>query len=286
MQDLNGKVAVITGGASGIGLAVAKKCAEEGMKLVLADIDQEMLDRVSAEFQQNGTETLPVVLDISAYEQVEALAKKTVDRFGKVPLPFQQCRCWCRLPPCGTPQSKIGNGPLESTSLVSSGESKHLLLSCLPRTNPVTSSIPPALPASSRVPAWVPTAHRNTLSSPFPKRFISSWSKKARKSAAPSYARHGSKQASISRSATVPRKCGTKVPTVLIRPILSLKNSLPPPCGAVENDSLDPSIIAEHVIDAVRDNRFYILTHPKFTGAVAYRMKDLLNGNNPRNLMQ
>ncbi len=54
MEQLNGRVAVITGGASGIGLATARRFADEGMKLVLADIEQTSLDKAVAEFRERG----------------------------------------------------------------------------------------------------------------------------------------------------------------------------------------------------------------------------------------
>lgn len=82
MDDLRGKVAVITGGASGIGLAVAKACAAAGMKLVLADIEQGALDAVSAEFTGQGVEVLAQRVDVSDPDQVEALAAATYERFG------------------------------------------------------------------------------------------------------------------------------------------------------------------------------------------------------------
>jgi short-subunit dehydrogenase len=55
---------------------------------------------------------------------------------------------------------------------------------------------------------------------------------------------------------------------------------------SVQEDGLPAELVADHVMDAVQNNRFYILTHPKFTGAIAYRMKDILEGQNPRNLFR
>lgn len=82
MDDLRGKVAVITGGASGIGLAVAKACAAEGMKLVLADIEAGPLADVAAAFERDGVEVLGVRTDVSDPDAVEALAAATYERFG------------------------------------------------------------------------------------------------------------------------------------------------------------------------------------------------------------
>lgn len=82
MKDLNGKVAVITGGASGIGFATARCLAGEGMKLVLADIEQSALDRAVAELSASGANVLGVETDVGELAQVEALADVTFSQFG------------------------------------------------------------------------------------------------------------------------------------------------------------------------------------------------------------
>lgn len=81
MQDYKGKVAVVTGAASGIGLALAKRLAAEGMKLVLVDIEQAALERAAAQMPE-GTEVLTSVTDVSNADQMDALAQKTFERFG------------------------------------------------------------------------------------------------------------------------------------------------------------------------------------------------------------
>ena len=84
MRDLNGKVAVITGGASGIGLAMAERFAGEGMKLVIGDIQPDAIDRAVTQLQRHGVEVVGVRADVSRYEEVEALARAALDAFGKV----------------------------------------------------------------------------------------------------------------------------------------------------------------------------------------------------------
>ena len=82
MKNLTNRVAVITGGASGLGRAMAWRFAREGMKIVLADIEQTTLNATLKEFQQAGHDTLAVRCDVSRAEDVEALAEQTLSKFG------------------------------------------------------------------------------------------------------------------------------------------------------------------------------------------------------------
>jgi NAD(P)-dependent dehydrogenase (short-subunit alcohol dehydrogenase family) len=84
MEQLEGKVAVVTGGASGIGRAMVDRFAAAGMKVVLADVEAEALAKAEAEVQSTGAEALGVVTDVSKRDSVDALAAAAVDRFGAV----------------------------------------------------------------------------------------------------------------------------------------------------------------------------------------------------------
>lgn len=86
MKDLSQKTAVITGAASGLGLAMAKRFARAGMNIVLADIEEAALARASEEILTLGVQALPVRVDVAQAESVEALAETTLSRFGSVHL--------------------------------------------------------------------------------------------------------------------------------------------------------------------------------------------------------
>jgi NAD(P)-dependent dehydrogenase (short-subunit alcohol dehydrogenase family) len=84
MQELTGKVAVVTGAASGIGLAMAHRFAREGMSVVLADIEADALARAAGDVGAGGARTLAVRTDVSHLGDVESLAARTLDAFGAV----------------------------------------------------------------------------------------------------------------------------------------------------------------------------------------------------------
>ena len=81
-MDFTNKVAVITGGASGIGLAVARALGAKGAKLVLADIEKGALDKSASALNAEGIETIGVVTNVADKASVDALANATWAKFG------------------------------------------------------------------------------------------------------------------------------------------------------------------------------------------------------------
>jgi len=84
MEPFKDRVAVITGGAGGIGMALARAFAARGAALVLADLDEAALQTAVAELQGNGAQALGVPTDVSKLESVQALAATARQRFGAV----------------------------------------------------------------------------------------------------------------------------------------------------------------------------------------------------------
>ncbi|HTO58367.1 MAG TPA: SDR family NAD(P)-dependent oxidoreductase [Pseudomonadales bacterium] len=84
MKQFEGKTAVVTGAASGIGRALATRFAQARMQVVLADIEKDALDRAVRELEERQHRVIGVVANTMVRESVEALAKRAIDEFGKV----------------------------------------------------------------------------------------------------------------------------------------------------------------------------------------------------------
>lgn len=107
MRELRNKVAVVTGAASGIGRAMAQRCASEGMRLALADIEPEPLSQFAGELRAAGARVVSERVDVSKPEDLETLADRAYGEFGAVHL---VCNNAGILPP-GAPvwKESLGN---------------------------------------------------------------------------------------------------------------------------------------------------------------------------------
>jgi NAD(P)-dependent dehydrogenase (short-subunit alcohol dehydrogenase family) len=84
MRELSGRTAFVTGGASGIGLALGRAFAQAGMKVMLADVEREALDAALKDLREFGQNVLGVRCDVADPEEVECAAQATCEAFGKV----------------------------------------------------------------------------------------------------------------------------------------------------------------------------------------------------------
>jgi NAD(P)-dependent dehydrogenase (short-subunit alcohol dehydrogenase family) len=84
MKTFSGRVAAITGGASGIGFAMAKRFAAEGMKIVIGDIESGALEAAAESLRSSGAEVVAVVCDVTDPAQMDAMAHAAVEAFGAV----------------------------------------------------------------------------------------------------------------------------------------------------------------------------------------------------------
>src|SRR3954449_2166416 len=84
MQSLAGRVAVVTGGASGIGRAMAERFGREGMKVVIGDVEAPALEQTPGELTAHGLDVIGVVTDVSDFESVERLRDRALDAHGAI----------------------------------------------------------------------------------------------------------------------------------------------------------------------------------------------------------
>lgn len=83
-MKLEGKVAIVTGGAQGLGRGIAHCLAEEGADVVIADINEEAANKTALEVRSLGHEVLPLIADLTDSEQVNKMVRDTLDAFGKI----------------------------------------------------------------------------------------------------------------------------------------------------------------------------------------------------------
>lgn len=275
MQDLKGKVAVITGGAEGIGKAIAVAAAAEGMKLVLADIDASKLDKTVTEFAANGTEVIGIKTDVSKYEQVEALAQAAFERFGNVHLLVNNAGVAVAKSAWETTQQDwdwvmgvnlygVTNGLRAFIpTMLEKGEAGHIV-----NTASVAGLISePALAAYNVSKFGVVTLseglhHDLTLRKSNIKVSVlcPAWVK--------------TRIAESERNRDQSDRCDvSKLDPISLKTGMSIMN-------AVQN-GIPPEKVAADVIEAVKTGKFYILTHPHSKAGVQIRMEDIINERAP-----
>jgi NAD(P)-dependent dehydrogenase (short-subunit alcohol dehydrogenase family) len=276
MKDLKDKVAVVTGGASGIGRAIAERLAAEGMKLVLADIEEGALATAQKEMEAQGATVLAVPTDVSQPSEVEALAKKSVDAFGAV-------HVLCNNAGVGPP-----GGPLWERSVadwqwvlgVNLWGVIHGVRVFVPimREQDTEGHIVNTASAAGLVSVpWMGiynvTKHAIvTLSETLHHELTLSGTKLKVSVLCPAWVNTALADSDRNRPAELTDAYQTKSPqSEMVE--MALRGFLA--------SGLPSEQVADEVLDAIRDERFYILTHPEANEEIKARMDDILKGRNP-----
>ncbi len=279
IQDFNGKTAVLTGAGSGFGLECARIGAKLGMNLVLVDVQQDALDKATAEIEATGVQVLSRKVDVSSQEQMEALAKAVEQRFG-------------------APHFVFNNAGVGSAGLVWENSVRDwewvLGVNLWGVIHGVRLFTPMMLAAARKDPNWrghiVNTASMAGLLTP-PNMGIYNVSKHAVVSLTetlyqdlklvsdqlstsvlcPYFVPTGINQSHRNRPAEMADEKATQ--SQLIGQAMTDK--------AVGSGKVSAAEVAQLVFDAISADRFYIFSHPRALGNVRARMEGIVNQTNP-----
>jgi NAD(P)-dependent dehydrogenase (short-subunit alcohol dehydrogenase family) len=273
MKDFAGKVAVVTGAASGIGRGMAETFIAAGMKVVLSDIEAPALDETTHALRQSGGDVHPVLTDVTKPEQVEALAQETIKQYGAVHVLCNNAGIFIR--PGNSWTSSLDDWRwIMDVNVMSVVHGIRSFLPIMIEQNTEahivnTASIGGMLAGSH-------TLYGTTK-----------------------YAVVGLSEnlyLELERGGLKP-KVSVLCPNVVNTNILSSRRNQP---GARQNvptgeaarqlreqaaqvlkGGLDPRAVGELVLDAIREERFYIFTHPQLNAILAQRFQHIVNGENP-----
>ena len=276
MQELKDRVVVITGGASGIGLAMAKRFAREGMKLVLADIEEDALRRVEQEFRKAGVPVLAIRTDVSRSHDVERLAEKTLATFGAVHVV------------CNNAGVAPGGVVWESTVAdwewvlgVNVWGVIHGVRVFVPimlrQDTPChvvnTASVAGLLSVPGMGIYCVSKHAVVTLSECLHHDLAERGSKIGVSLLCPAFVPTGILDSERNRPALLRNQSRVRTPEDQAREE-QMRH-------AVQSGRVSAEMVAEMVLDGIRQERFYIFTHPRIKAAIQTRMEDVLNERNP-----
>jgi NAD(P)-dependent dehydrogenase (short-subunit alcohol dehydrogenase family) len=271
MEELSGRVAVVTGAASGIGRALAERWAAEGMRVVMADVEKDALAEAADALRDKGSEVLAVPTDVSDGVQVEALAQAARDAYGGVHL-----LCNNAGVAVGGPVSDLAAGDWEWVLGVNLWGVIHGLRAFLPD-----------MLASGEEGHVVNTASvAGLLGAPWMGPYAASKFAVVGISECLYYELASSR---VGVSVLCPAWVNTNIATSYRNRPAHLGGGLPENEGDPMTEvvaqllagGLAPSVVADHVADAVRRRRFWVLTHPDVLPAIEARVSALVAGEDP-----
>jgi NAD(P)-dependent dehydrogenase (short-subunit alcohol dehydrogenase family) len=271
MEDLGGKVAVITGGASGIGRAVAERAAAEGMRLVLADIEEGPLQQTVDDLTGAGAEAIGVRTDVADRASVEALRDRALDRFGAVHLVHNNAGIGLGGPIWEVTEEDwrwilgvnlwgVIHGVATFTPLLLEQGEGHIVNTASIAGLIVAPFLGPYNATKQAVVAISETLFKDlqTIAAPVGVSVL-----------CPGFVQTRIAESDRNRPDWAPE--GDTMGAAEVQ-------------GVVQNlvdGGIAPATVADRVIDAVRTNTFYILTHPELDIAITTRFDDIVQGRAP-----
>ncbi|HEX6411436.1 MAG TPA: SDR family NAD(P)-dependent oxidoreductase [Burkholderiales bacterium] len=275
MKKLKGKVAAVTGAASGLGRSMALAFAAEGMDIALADVDEVNLTAVADEVQEKGVRAITLKVDVSQAAQVDAFRDQAIARLGAVHVVCNNAG----VAPLGPLwESSVGDwewilgvnlwGVIHGVrafapALIAQNEG-HIV-----NTASVAGLISPPGMGAYNVTKHAVVALSETLYHDLRERK----SKVGVSVLCPAYVPTGIADSERSRPkhlAASEKSRETQAKEAMVR-------------KAVKSGKISAAEVAQAVVKAVKADRFYILTHEGITSAIRARMEDILKARAPRN---
>jgi NAD(P)-dependent dehydrogenase (short-subunit alcohol dehydrogenase family) len=289
MQSFEGKTAVVTGAASGMGRAFSERFAQAGMKVVLADVEEKALQATVQDFKQREFDVLGILCDVSKAAALDELARRALDAFGKVHVVCNNAGVVA-----DSEVSRLLGGariPMWEESL--KDWEWTFAVNFWGVVNGIRTFLPIML-AQDEPGHIVNTASIAGLTSgPGLPAYGASKHAVVRISEA-LQAQLTEAQSKIRVSVLCPGGVNTRIALATRnRPDEFLDSAAERPAAAElerrEQDwagrtgarGLAPEAVAEQVFDAIRDEKFYILPHDEFDAAIRTRMENILSRQNP-----
>lgn len=276
MRDVKGKVAVVTGAASGIGRGMCETFVAAGMRVVLSDVEEKALALTTAALREGGADVHGVVTDVSKPEQVEALAQETLRTYGAV-------HVVCNNAGVGVTTFPSWTSTLDDWRWV-------LGVNLMGVIHGVRTFLPIMIDQGTEAHIVNTASLAGLLTGGGTVYSVTKFGVVALSEGVYLELRQGGYKPSI--SVLCPGFVNTNILDSARNRPADLPDVGPPPTGLVFDvfrewfeeqlrNGMNPRRVGEIVLEAIREDRFYVLPHPDAKPAIEHRMRQIVAGENP-----